>query len=134
MKGPQPMSATAELKRNPRYAPAGHTTEAASLCIGDRLWLDDKRQSWTVQARGDRYIVLTKPFNLQHTTIYTVIDLELGIRGRDNWYGLGYETRKECEDALARFEAPGEDHDSAEISTRSNVTLDITRVSSARPS
>lgn len=113
------------MTRDRRYAAAaaaGTIEKAHTLKVGDRVWLDVEKRPYTVRARSDRFIVLTKPFNLQHTVLYTVADLEFGIIGRDDWYGLGYETDEQCEAALAKFESGD-----AEISVRANATLFIAR-------
>lgn len=122
------MTAATAASRDPRYAVPGDIELAEGLRVDDRVWLDGKAQCWTVQARDDRYIILTKPFNLRRTVLYTVIDLELGIRGRDDYHGLGYETLEQCERALARFNDHREGWEPAQISVRSNVTLEVTRV------
>lgn len=64
-------------------------------------------EQWTVQAisRSGRFVACTKPFPEQDTVQYTVMDLEAGIRGTDNYGSLGYETAEECVEALACFEA-----------------------------
>jgi hypothetical protein len=110
-----------------RYALPGETETASKLAVGDRVWLGGKKQPWTVRARGPRYVILTKPYNPKRSTLYTVIDLELGIRGTDDYVGsLGYETPEQIDASMALFDS-GE----AEISTRNNVKLDLTRVEAA---
>jgi hypothetical protein len=110
--------------RDRRYATAGETETSAGLAAGDRVWLGGKKQPWTVRARGSRYIICTKPFNPKRSVLYTIIDLELGIRGTDDCVGsLGYETDVEIAEAMRLLEA-GE----FEISVRNNVTLDVDRV------
>lgn len=56
--------------------------------------------------------------------IYTVVDRAEQVRGVDNYWGLGYETREECERACRMFET-GE----AEFSHRRRpIAFEITRV------
>jgi hypothetical protein len=80
-------------------------TEA--LKVGDRVRLAEFKQAFTVRAAttGGRFVILTKPFAAQGTVIYTVIDFEQNIRGRDNYYGMGYETDEDIADALEAFQA-----------------------------
>lgn len=40
-----------------------------------------ERHRYTVQARNDRFIIMTKPFNAQRTYLYTIADLRRGFRG-----------------------------------------------------
>jgi hypothetical protein len=88
---------------------------------GDRIKFAAERQRYTVRAAGKRYLVCTKPFNLRHTVLYTIVDLVKGIRGTENLiFGLGFETQEDCDAALARLEA-GE----TEVSHRNFVPLDI---------
>lgn len=78
---------------------------------GDKVKLAAQKQQWTVRGvteRG-RFAILTKPFNLKHTVLYTVIDFERGVRGRDNCHGLGYETDEQIADALEAFQATEDD-------------------------
>ncbi len=75
----------------------------AAAKVGDFIWMEGERAKYTIQARSIRFLILTKPFNLKHTCLYSVVDLKQKIRGVDNWSGLGYETREECEQALEMF-------------------------------
>lgn len=128
------------MSRDSRYASRGATAEidrARSLLVGDRVAFHGERQArWKVRACGERYVVLTKPFNNFGRTDrsygrhhYTVIDLAEGIRGTDDCVGsLGYESDEEIEHALGRMESGD-----FEISVRNNVTLDIRRVAVGAP-
>lgn len=82
--------------------------------------LSATKRLWNVRARGDRYIILTQPFNPRRSFIYTVIDLNRGIRGPHNSYGHPITTEEEIATAIAALES-GE----IEISRRRAVTLDI---------
>lgn len=102
---------------------------ARALAVGDRVRFRGERQArFKVQARGDRFVILTKPFNARHCCIYTVIDLEQGIRGTDDYGGLGYESEQEIAEAMAMF-----DSGDAGVSYRNNVSLDIRDVKRAKP-
>jgi hypothetical protein len=110
-------------RRDPRYAFPGDPTQAEALNVGDRVWLSTHKRAWTVRARDERYVVLTQPFNPKRTVTYTVIDLELGIRGTSDCWGSGFESDEDVARSMKLF-ADG----TAEISVRNNVTLDIVRV------
>lgn len=43
--------------------------------------MDGERQRYTVMARNERYVIMTKPFNAQKTYLYSIADLERGVRG-----------------------------------------------------
>jgi len=98
-----------------------------ALAVGDRVEFDGekRRVRWTVRAvSGDgRYAICTVPFNVRRTVLYTVLDFDSGVRGPDNYYGLGYETEEAIAAALARFE-----EGDAEVSHRHDVYLHITAV------
>jgi len=89
--------------------------------VGDKIKFAGDKQRYTVQARDERFLICTRPFNLKATTLYTVVDLKEDVRGAENVvFGLGYETRQQCKEALDRF-ASGE----SEVSHRNRVPLDI---------
>lgn len=73
--------------------------------------LASDRQRWTVRGvtRGGRFAILTKPFNPQRTVLYTVIDFDRGVRGKDDHYGLGYESAGDIESALHHFQHTEDD-------------------------
>lgn len=117
--------------RDPRYAAPVKDEAAEALKVGDRVRFEGERQArFKVRSRGERYIILTKPFNLHPRAkcLYTVIDLELGIRGTHDSYGHGCEGDEAIERTLAALEA-GE----IEISARNNVSLWVADVKAATP-
>lgn len=74
------------------------------LAIGDKIWFSEERCGYTVQAKGGQYLICVKPFNLKHTVLYTIIDIENGVRGpEDLIFGMGTETRQQCEEMLYRL-------------------------------
>lgn len=73
--------------------------------VGERVRFQGERQSYVIQARDERYLICTKPLNVHHTVMYTIIDLEEGVRSTDDLvFGLGYETREQCEANLDRLQ------------------------------
>ena len=83
-------------------------------------FLEEKRP-YTIQSQNDRYLICTKPFNLKKTVLYTIVDLAEEIRGTENLiFGMGFETKEECDDALERL-IIGE----SQISHRNRIKLNI---------
>lgn len=84
----------------------------AKLNVGDRVKLGATKRQWTVRGvtAGGRFAILTQPFNPKRTVLYTVIDFKRGVRGKDDHYGLGYETDEQIDDALKMFQNT-EDHE-----------------------
>lgn len=74
---------------------------------GDKIRFAEERNSYTVQvvSSDGRWAVCTKVFAPADTVIYTVVDFEDQVRGRDNFHGLGYETPEECRRACGMFES-----------------------------
>lgn len=92
--------------------------------IGDRVKFVEEPQRYTVQARGERYLVCTRPFALRKTVFYTVVDLVEQVRGTENLVlCLGAETRQDCEEMLARLE--GRDGPRTEVSHRNRIPLRV---------
>lgn len=81
-----------------------------ALGVGDKVWFKGERLGYTVQARSGRYLVCTKPFNPRHTVLYTVVDLDEWVRGTENLvFGMGAETREQCEEMIRRLEGTPEE-------------------------
>jgi len=97
------------------------TTAIAPFTVGEKVKFTSEKRRYTVRAAGVRFAVLNKPFNPKNTVLYTVVDLQEGIRGTENLvFGAGAETPEQCEAMLKRLEA-GE----TEVSHRNYVNLDI---------
>lgn len=72
--------------------------------VGAKLWFEGDVQGFTVRASNVAFAVCTKPFNARKTVLYTIVDWEQGIRGRENLiFGMGAETDQECEEMLERL-------------------------------
>lgn len=94
------------------------------VVVGDRIWFDEEKQPYRVRARGDRYIVCTKPFNPRKTVLYSIIDLDENVRGPDNLiFCCGYETDAEVAENMRMLNA-GE----IEVSYRRRIALRVTRI------
>lgn len=91
---------------------------------GDKIGFAEERNSYTVQAVSSdgRWAVCTKEFAACDTVIYTVVDFQDGVRGRDDHHGHGYETREQCENACAMFESGEAEHSHRHQPIALNVT------------
>lgn len=91
------------------------------LKVGDKVKFLTEKQRYTIQARNERYIICTKPFNAKRTVWYTIIDIERYCRGEDNLiFSMSYETRAKCEDNLKNL-TDGK----MEVSYRNVIKLDV---------
>jgi hypothetical protein len=89
--------------------------------VGSKIIFDGEVRPYRVRACDKRYLICTKPFNLKHTVIYTIVDLKLKIRGTENTvFCMGFEKDQDCVDALLRL-ASGD----SEVSHRNRVVLKI---------
>jgi hypothetical protein len=89
--------------------------------VGDKIKFREEKQRYTVQAASKRFLVCTKPMNAHRTVLYTIVDFELGIRGREDLiFCAGFETMEQCEEALQRLESK-----ETEVSSRNWIPLDI---------
>lgn len=103
--------------------------ERVELAVGNHVrFIRDHDGPFEVRAISSdgRWVILTRPYDgPEASVIYTVLDFDSGVRGADNYGGLGYETDEQIAEALARFEAGD-----AEVSVRHDVYLDIAEVTS----
>lgn len=74
------------------------------LVVGQRIRFAEYRTSMTVRAisTDGRFVALTQ--KMFGDLSYTVMDLELGIRGTATSYGVGFTTDEDCREAVAAFE------------------------------
>lgn len=102
--------------------------DVASAPVGARVRFVEEKQAYTIQARGKRFLVCSKPLNAQKTVLYMIIDLKEMVRGPENLiFGMGAETREQCEQMLARLEGRSTDNPT-EVSWRHRIPLRIERV------
>lgn len=105
--------------------------------VDDRVRFEEEKQAYTIQARGYRYLVLTKPFNARRTVLYTVVDLQEEVRGTENLiFGGGAETREQCQEMLMRLEGRADWHygGATEVSHRNRIPLKVRCVLAANKS
>ncbi len=75
------------------------------LPVGARIYFVEEKAPYRVKARSDRFLVCTKPFNPRKTVLYTIVDLEEGVRGPENLvFGFGAETDEQCREMIERLE------------------------------
>jgi hypothetical protein len=97
--------------------------------VGTRVWFPEYKRPYRIRARDGRYIVLTQPFNLRRTVLYTIIDLAEGVRGPENLiFGQGAETDEQCEAIVRRLNGSAAGSIRTEVSRRNRVSLRVTRV------
>lgn len=74
------------------------------LPVGSKVWFYGEKQAYTVRASNAAFVILNKPFNARKTVLYCIIDWESGVRGpEDLIFGMGAETKRECEEMLERL-------------------------------
>lgn len=114
------------LHMDPATVPDG----LGDVQVGDHVHFAEERQRYTVRAisTNRRWMICTKPFNLQRTVIYCVVDRVEQRRGPDDLvFSFGYETDEEIADALDGFENRGR-----EVSVRRDVRLNVVAVNGRR--
>lgn len=104
--------------------------ELLALAEGGKIKLGNERQRWTVQARDDRFVIMTKPFNAKRTYFYTIADLERKVRGPCNLiFGLPWHVNTP-EGARAALEMI--ERGDMEVSSRRCVDLSLDEVTALR--
>lgn len=97
------------------------------LYSGTKVKFANEKQPYTVICTSKRYTICTKPFNLQHTVLYTIIDWDEKVRGpEDLIFSMGAETKEQCLEMLVRL-TDGNPR-SSEVSHCSRVWLDIEKL------
>lgn len=91
--------------------------------VGEKLYFEGERLGYTVQAARGRYAVCSKPFNPLRTVLYCIVDFETQVRGPEGVvFGLGAETREDCQSMLRRICSGRSD-----ISYRHRAPLRVTK-------
>jgi len=93
-----------------------------NLNEGDKIKFETERQRYTVKAKSDRYLICTKPFNLIHHCLYTIIDLHRLVRGPNSliFNCYDYQNQQDIEKCLYDLET-----EKIEVSHRRAVRLDV---------
>lgn len=97
------------------------------LKIGDKVYFARDKRPYTVKAHDERFAICTKPFNLQQTCLYTIIDWTKGQRNRNNMVFNPYDYTKQ-EDIERCLRDLSDPEHVCEISRRGAVDLDIVKV------
>jgi hypothetical protein len=122
----------------------------AKIPVGSKVKFASEKMRYTVQASDERFSICTKPFNLKRTVLYSIIDFDEDVRGPENLiFGMGAETRKQCEEMLDRLNGRNPEYDQdvevykqagidpadltrtpypTEVSHRNRCELDIERI------
>jgi len=101
------------------------TIDLTSIKVGDKILFAEEKQRYKVRGRTDNFIVCTKPFNARKTVLYTIIDIDRNVRGRDNMiFCPGYETDEDISDVVKKL-ANGE----MCVSYRNSKYIDLNIVS-----
>ena len=95
--------------------------DLAGAKVGDKVKFAEEATTYTIQARTDRFLVCTRPFNPKRTVIYAIVDIKRQVRGPDNMvFSNGYESRVDCESRLAELE-----NGEIEVSWRKSIRLEV---------
>lgn len=96
-----------------------------------KVKFEGERQRYTVMASNERFALMVKPFNVQKTYIYTITDLERGVRGPCNFiFGppCDFDTPEGASEALGML-AAGE----MEVSWRRHKALLPSEIAALSP-
>lgn len=92
--------------------------------LNNKVYFLEEKQPYKVRAIKNNVAILTKPFNLRKTVLYTILDISNMIRGSENLiFGLGAETDKQCNEMLERIL-----NKESEISYRNRIRANIVKV------
>jgi len=99
--------------------------QIAKIEVGGKVKFTNDRAVFNVEARNDKFIILT--MIERGKSYHTIMDIELGKRGKDNMiFHSGYDGREECEERLKEF-TDGQ----LKVSHRNNVPTIIKWVKNA---
>jgi hypothetical protein len=97
------------------------------LETGDKVWLGVEKRPYIVRAANELFAICTKPFNLQRTCLYTIIDWRKGKRNRNNMIFNPYDYMNQEDIAECLRDLTDPNH-VCEISHRGAVKLDILHI------
>jgi len=99
----------------------GDTYFDSKVKEGTKIKFLSEKQKYTVISSNHFISICTKPFNPEHTVLYCVIDWHRQMRSTEDLvFGMGAETKKECDEMLERI-TQGE----SDLSERHEKELDI---------
>lgn len=98
--------------------------------VWNKIYFKREKRPYKIMAMNDRYIICTKPFNLKHTFLYTIVDLKEQVRWPCDlvfWYFWNCEdykdkklVQKDCEEMLKDLISW-----EIEVSHRHRINLDL---------
>ncbi len=93
------------------------------LKVGDKIKFQSEKQRYTVQAKSERFIICSKPFNARKTYLYTIIDLDRYVRGAvDLIFGLNHDVNNPTD---AQFCLEDLEKGEYGVSHRNCIRLDV---------
>lgn len=102
----------------------------SGIKVNDKIYFKSEKKPYRVKAFDGRYAICTKPFNLQKTVIYTIIDFKENKRSSDSYGKYGkykYSLQEDIDEALKALKS-GE----MTLSVKNAIDLDILKVESIR--
>jgi len=93
--------------------------------VGSKVYFSGEKRPYIVKAFDGRYAICTKPFNLQQTVLYTIVDFKNVIRSSNNlvFNSYDYMVQGDIDRCLADLKSG-----KIELSQRNKVDLDIDKV------
>lgn len=104
--------------------PPETSKEALTIRVGDKLKFKEEGHRYVVRAMNERYIICTKPFNLNNTYFYTIVDFQEKIRGAHNVIFDSYKDTDQSFKLMLRHLIDG----TIEISHRNRIDLNIEKI------
>lgn len=98
--------------------------KSLSYSVGDKIKFKNDKRPYKITACDSRYILAVKPFNLQHTYLYVLVDMEEMVRGADNYKCYGDYSNMEEAAEILKLCNDGE----IEVSYRNFRRLDIEKI------
>ena len=103
------------------------------LILGNKIYFAEEKRPYTVKACNDRFVVCTKPFNLKHTVLYTIVDLKEKIRGTNNliFNSYDYSVQEDIEDFLNDLQLFSDNKElniGLSISHKNRIPLNIIKI------
>ena len=77
--------------------------DISKVKVGDKVYGRWEKRAYTVMARNERYVIISKPFNPKKTAQYSIIDLQEWFMWPDNYimWMYDYLDNKSCDKAIA---------------------------------
>lgn len=93
--------------------------------VGNVIFFEGEKRPYIIRACSNRYLICTTPFSLQHTVLYTIVDLDTSWRAPNDFvFNLyDYAVQSDIDKCLKDLEI-GYCH----LSKRHGVDLVITKI------